>query len=78
MRAELQRILKNGGGIPLAYRLMKDGLYQHTMVLWHAERVAWPLSILFPLLTMICSPYVFNSHTASSSGSLALNYSYLT
>lgn len=42
VRAELQRILKNGGGIPLAYRLMKDGLYQHILLLWHAERVAWP------------------------------------
>ena len=52
VRAELQRILKNGGGVPLAYRLMKDGLYQHTMVLYHAEKVAWPLPITSPLPTI--------------------------
>ena len=41
VRAELQRILKSGGGIPLAYRLMKDGLYQHTKALWIAEKATW-------------------------------------
>ena len=40
-RAELQRILKNGGGIPLAYRLMKDGLYEHTKRLSVAEKATW-------------------------------------
>ena len=40
-RAELQRILKNGGGIPLAYRLMKDGLYEHTKRLSIAEKATW-------------------------------------
>ena len=41
VRAELQRILKSGGGIPLAYRLMKDGLHQHIKVLWIAEKGTW-------------------------------------
>ena len=41
VRAELQRILKGGGGIPLAYRLMKDGLYQHIKALWYCEKATW-------------------------------------
>ena len=32
-RAELQAILKGGGGLKLAYKLMKDGLYQHVKIL---------------------------------------------
>ena len=41
VRAELQRILKGGGGIPLAYRLMKDGLHQHIKALWYCEKATW-------------------------------------
>ncbi len=45
-RAELQRILKSGGGIELAYRLMKDGLQQHIKVQYYAEKASaawtWP------------------------------------
>jgi hypothetical protein len=37
----LLRIPKGGGGIPLAYRLMKTGLYQHIKVLWYCEKATW-------------------------------------
>ena len=32
-RAELQAILKGGGGLKLAYKLMKDGLYAHVRIM---------------------------------------------
>ena len=39
-RAELQRILKAGGGIKLALRIMRDGLQQHSKVQYIAEKVS--------------------------------------
>jgi len=50
VRAELQRILKSGGGIDLAYRLMKDGLQQYTKVMYHAEQAS-PLGVKHIILS---------------------------
>ena len=33
-RAELQAILKGGGGLKLAYKLMKEGLYDHAKIMF--------------------------------------------
>ena len=41
-RAELQRILKSGGGIPLVHSIMKDGLQQHIKVQYCAEKAPAP------------------------------------
>ena len=38
---ELQAILKNGGGLKLAYRLMKKSLYEHTCILSVVEQACW-------------------------------------
>ena len=38
VRAELQRILKSGGGVDLAFRFMKDGLQQHIKVQYWGEQ----------------------------------------
>ena len=32
-RSELQAILRNGGGLKLAYKLMKDELYDHVKIM---------------------------------------------
>ena len=38
---ELQAILKNGGGLKLAYRLMKSSLYEHACILTVVEQACW-------------------------------------
>ena len=38
VRQELQRLLKDSGGMSLAYRLMKDGLHLYTQLLATAEK----------------------------------------
>ena len=40
-RAQLQAILKSGGGLALAHRLMKSELQQHTKILYVMEQPAW-------------------------------------
>jgi len=40
-RKELQAILKNGGGLRLGYRLMKQDLYQHVCIMSIAEKACW-------------------------------------
>ena len=40
-RAELQKILKSGGGISLAFHLMQDGLQQHIKIQYIAEKASW-------------------------------------
>ena len=38
---ELQAILRNGGGLRLGYRLMKEALYEHTCIMSIAEHACW-------------------------------------
>ena len=40
-RAQLQQMLKSGGGINLAYKLMKTDLDIHVRILWVAEKGCW-------------------------------------
>ena len=40
-RGELQAILRNGGGLRLGYRLMKEALYEHVCILSTAEHACW-------------------------------------
>ena len=40
-RNELQKILKNGGGLKLGYRLMMDGLLDHIRIMYIAEKSCW-------------------------------------
>ena len=40
-RKELSAILKGGGGLKLAYRLMKKALYVHSCIMFVAERPCW-------------------------------------
>ena len=40
-RAQLQQMLKSGGGINLAYKLMKTDLDTHVRILWVAEKACW-------------------------------------
>ena len=38
---QLQAILKQGGGLCLAYKLMKEKLQTHVIILWVAEKACW-------------------------------------
>ena len=38
---QLQAILKQGGGLSLAYKLMKEKLQTHVIMLWVAEKACW-------------------------------------
>jgi len=40
-RAQLQQMLKSGGGINLAYKLLKTDLDKHVRILWVAEKACW-------------------------------------
>ena len=40
-RAQLQQMLKSGGGINLAYKLMKTDLDIHVRIFWVAEKACW-------------------------------------
>ena len=40
-RSELQVILRNGGGLRLGYRLMKESLYEHVCIMSTAEHACW-------------------------------------
>ena len=40
-RAQLSAILQHGGGLQLAYKLMKSGLDTHTRILFFAEQGCW-------------------------------------
>ena len=40
-RQELQAILRNGGGLRLGYRLMKESLIDHVRILFVAENPCW-------------------------------------
>ena len=40
-RGELQAILRGGGGLKLAYKLMKDDLYFHAKIMSVAETACW-------------------------------------
>jgi hypothetical protein len=40
-KQELQAILKNGGGLKLAYRLMKTSLYEYACILTVVEQACW-------------------------------------
>ena len=40
-KAQLQAILKGGGGLGLAYKLMKSGLIHHTRIKYTAEQACW-------------------------------------
>ena len=40
-RKELNAILKNGGGLNLGYRLMKESLHIHVRILWVAQKACW-------------------------------------
>jgi hypothetical protein len=40
-RSELQVILRNGGGLRLGYRLMKEALYEHVCIMSTAEHACW-------------------------------------
>ena len=40
-RKQLRAILAHGGGLPLVYKVMSDGLLDHTRILWYAEKACW-------------------------------------
>ena len=40
-RKELQAILRNGGALKLGYRLMKEALHEHILILYCAEKPCW-------------------------------------
>lgn len=40
-RQQLKAILQNGGGLPLAYRLMRTDLQDHVQIMWVAEKACW-------------------------------------
>ena len=40
-RKELQKILRDGGGLRLAYRLMQDALYVHVCIMYGVEHACW-------------------------------------
>ena len=40
-RKELSAMFKDGGGMKLAYRLMKQALYEHSCIMFVAERPCW-------------------------------------
>ncbi len=40
-KAQLQAILKGGGGLGLAFKLMKSSLIQHVRIKYTAEQACW-------------------------------------
>ena len=40
-RKQLRAILAHGGGLPLVYKVMSDGLLSHTRILFYAEKACW-------------------------------------
>ena len=40
-RRELQAILRNGGGLKLGYRLMKEALREHVCIMFVVEKACW-------------------------------------
>ncbi len=40
-RKQLQQMLKQQGGLPLAYKLMREELHDHVVIMWVAEKASW-------------------------------------
>ena len=40
-RAQLQAIVKSGGGVPLAYKLMSTAHHQNEKIMYVAEKACW-------------------------------------
>ena len=70
-RAQLQQMLKSGGGINLAYKLMKADLDMHVRILWVAEKACWDWythqikSVKLPSDTLAYSLRLCDGHRAA-------------
>ena len=60
VRAELQRLLKNGGGPALAFRLMKEGLQQYIKIQYYCEK-ALPETVLLKGHTAVSLNNLFSN-----------------